>query len=332
MPEKISRRNFVKSTVLGTSMATVAGMGAASCYAEVPNHPWSAGMGVSDGVWNVPLPPLVKKGEMPTGTIAGMTISRMILGGNLFTYVAHARDLRYVSNLAARYNTPQKIHETMRLAEEYGINTVCIHAGPGVVSCLKEYKKRGGTIQSIVCPTAPIKEDLEDFTESCRLCIDAGIEALYLWGVFGDQLLEQPDLFKRAVNTMRSFGVPVGVAAHNLAVVEFCERERIRNDFYLKTFHHRNYPSANLNYDSSWCDNPEKHIEVFSKVEKPWIAYKVMAAGAIPPRDALNYTFTNGADFVVFGMFDYEIDEDTRLLNETLALDSVKNRARKWCG
>ena len=332
MPEKISRRNFVKSTVLGTSMATVAGMGAVSCYAEVPNHPWSAGMRVSDGVWNDPLPPLVKKGEMPTGTIAGMTISRMILGGNLFTYVAHARDLRYVSNLAARYNTPQKIHETMRLAEEYGINTVCIHAGPGVVSCLKEYKKRGGTIQSIVCPTAPIKEDLEDFTESCRLCIDAGVEALYLWGVFGDQLFEQPDLFKRAVNTMLSFGVPVGVAAHNLAVVEFCERERIRNDFYLKTFHHRNYPSANLNYDSSWCDNPEKHVEVFSKVEKPWIAYKVMAAGAIPPRDALNYTFTNGADFVVFGMFDYEIDEDTRLLNETLALDSVKNRTRKWFG
>ena len=337
MSEKMNRRNFVKSTVLGASVVTAAGAVAVSRRAapadEVPNHPWSAGMRSSDGLGNDPLPPVVPKREIPKGTIAGMTISRMILGGNLFTYVAHARDLRYVSNLAAHYNTPKKVHETMRLAEEYGIDTVCIHAGPGVVNSLKEYKRRGGTIQSIVCPTAPIKDDLEDFTESCRLCIDAGVDALYLWGVFGDQLVDaQPELLKRAVNTMRSFGVPVGVAAHNLKVIEFCEQEKLKNDFYLKTFHHRNYPTANLNYDSSWCDDPEKHTEVFSKIEKPWIAYKVMAAGAIPPHDALDYTFTNGADFVVFGMFDYEIDEDTRLFNEVLALDRVKNRTRKWFG
>ena len=339
MSKKMNRRNFVKSTVLGATAATAAGMGVVASPSaqaqsrEVPNHPWSAGMRTSDGALaNEPLPPLVKKRDMPTGTIAGLTISRMILGGNLFTYVAHARDLRYVSNLAAHYNTPRKIHETMRLAEEYGIDTVCIHAGPGVLASLKEYKQRGGTIKSIVCPTAPITDDLEDFTESCRLCIDAGVEVLYLWGVYGDQLLDRPELFKRAVNTMRSFEVPVGVAAHNLAVVEFCEREKIKNDFYLKTFHHRNYPTANLNHDSSWCDDPEKHIEVFSKVEKPWIAYKVMAAGAIPPRNALDFSFANGADFVLFGMFDYEIDEDTRLLHEVLAQDNVKNRARKWFG
>jgi len=332
MPEKMNRRNFVKSTVLGASVITAAGMAAVSGHAEVPNHPWSAGMRTDGTLANAPLPPLVKKREIPTGTITGLTISRMILGGNQFTYVTHARDLRYVSNLAARYNTPQKVHETMRLAEENGIDTVCIHAGPGVVDSIAEYKKRGGTIKSIVCPTAPIKDDLADFTDSCRLCIDAGIEALYLWGVFGDQLVDNPEMLKRAVNTMRSFGVPVGVAAHNIRVVEVCEREKVKNDFYLKTFHHRNYPSANLNHDSSWCDDPEKHIAVFSKVEKPWIAYKVMAAGAIPPRNALEYSFTNGADFVVFGMFDYEIDEDTRLLNEVLAQDNVKNRARKWFG
>jgi hypothetical protein len=57
-----------------------------------------------------------------------------------------------------------------------------------------------------------------------------------------------------------------------------------------------------------------------------------MAAGAIPPKNALEHTFANGADFVVFGMFDYEIDEDTRLLNAVLASEKVKNRPRKWFG
>jgi len=341
MSEKMNRRKFVKTTVLGASVVTAAGVTAVSGHADdsdnydaIPNHQWSAAMRTSGGTLaKEPLTPLVKKREIPTGTIGCMTISRMILGGNILTSATHARDLHYVSRLAGHYNTPQKVHETMRLAEEYGINTICIHAGPGVVASLKEYKKRGGTIQSIVCPTAPIQGDLEDYTEACRLCVDAGIEALYLWGAYSDQLFEsQPEMFRRVVNTMRSFGVPVGVGAHNLKVVEFCEQEKVKADFYIKTFHHHNYPSAKLNYDSSWCDDPEKHIEVFSRIEKPWIAFKVMAAGAIPPRDALEYAFTHGADFTLFGMLDFEIDEDTRLLNEVLALDSVKNRARKWFG
>jgi hypothetical protein len=327
MSDKMNRRNFVKSTVLGASMATAAGM------------PVLTGTAYA----NDPLPPLQKKREIPTGTIAGLKVSRMMLGGNLLTHYSHSRDLQYVNNLAAHYNTPQKVQETMRIAEEHGINTVVIHTAPGVLAGLKEYRKRGGTIQCIICSIAPIDDDMADYTQSCQECIDAGVDALYLWGCHADALITETPrpnaggapwgrsgLIKKAVNTMRSFGVPVGVAAHHIEVVEFCEKEGIKNDFYLKTFHHQNYPSAVMNHDNSWCNNPEKHIEVFSKVEKPWIAYKIMASGAIPPKNALEYVFSNGADFVVFGMFDYEIDEDTRLLNEVLAQESVQNRARRW--
>ena len=62
-------------------------------------------------------------------------------------------------------------------------------------------------------------------------------------------------------------------------------------------------------------------------VEKPWIAFKVMAAGAIPPKDAFKYVFENGADFVLAGMFDFEIAEDVLIANATLK--NVK-RTRPW--
>lgn len=274
--------------------------------------------------------PVPAERKIPSANLAGMNIGRMLLGGNLLTHYTHSRDLQYVYNLAAHYNTPEKIFETMRTAEAYGINAVVIHTAPGVLEGMREYKKQGGKIQWIICSTAPIDEEMTEYTQSCRECLDAGVDALYLWGVHADALVSRPDLIKKAVLTMKSFGAPVGVAAHQLPVIEVCEKEKVKCDFYLKTFHHHNYPSANLNHDSSWCDDPDKVIEVMSKVEKPWIAYKTMAAGAIPPRNALEYTFTNGADFTVFGMFDYEIDEDTRLLNEVLALDTVKNRSRKW--
>jgi len=317
MSEKLSRRSFVKSTVLGASMATAAGM---------PTL-----FGVAHG--STQFPPFQQRREIPIGDIAGLKLSRMMLGGNLLTHYTHSRDLRYVYNLAAHYNTPEKILETMRLAEEHGVNAFIIHTAPGVLGGLQEYKRRGGTIKCIICTIAPITEDMTEYTDSCQQCIDAGVDALYLWGVHADNLVvTQPDLIRRAVNTMRSFDVPVGVGCHDLRVVEYCEQANIRTDFYLKTFHHRNYPSSIMNFDSHWCEDPDKVIEVFSKVEKPWIAFKVMAAGAIPPRDALNFTFTHGADFVVFGMFDFEIDENTRIMNEVLAQDSVQNRARKWFG
>lgn len=311
----MNRRDFVRATAIGATMATAAGMPALTASAQETSQK-----------------PIVAKQQIPAGEIAGMKIGRMLLGGNLLTHYTHSRDLRYVYNLAAHYNTPEKIFETMRIAEAHGITAVVIHTAPNVVAGMREYKKQGGKIHWIICSTAPINEDMSEYTQSCQECVDAGVDSLYLWGVQADGLIGRPDLIKKAVATMKSFDVPVGIAAHDLGVIEVCEKENIKGDFYLKTFHHHNYPTAQLNYDSSWCDDPQKVIDVMAKVEKPWIAYKTMAAGAIAPLDALEYTFANGADFTVFGMFDFEIDEDTRLLNHVLALDSVKNRTRKWCG
>jgi hypothetical protein len=59
----------------------------------------------------------------------------------------------------------------------------------------------------------------------------------------------------------------------------------------------------------------------------PWIAFKVLAAGAIPPARGFRYAFENGADFILVGMFDWQIEEDTRLTREILA---NLNRTRPW--
>jgi len=262
-----------------------------------------------------------------------------LLGGNLLTHFTHSRELRYVYNLCAHYNTDAKILETLALAEEHGINTLVIHTVPRALSLLKEHRRRGGKMKWIICPTAMPGTD--EYAQMVKQLVDDGTEFIYLWGVQADKLAAQgnADLIARAVETIKDHEVPCGVGAHDLKVIELCEEKKIPADFYIKTFHHHHYKTApkpdELDKPYSeipgyWCQNPQRTIEVMKNVQKPWIAFKVMAAGAIPPQSAFQYVFQNGADFSLAGMFDFEIETDVQIANKVLA--SIRTRERPWFG
>ncbi len=81
-----------------------------------------------------------------------------------------------------------------------------------------------------------------------------------------------------------------------------------------------------------WCTNPEQVIEFMRTVKKPWIAFKVLAAGAIHPRNGFRFAFENGADFVNVGMFDFQVREDAVLARDIIGEVVGKARARPWRG
>ena len=65
-------------------------------------------------------------------------------------------------------------------------------------------------------------------------------------------------------------------------------------------------------------------------LQEPWIAFKVLAAGAIRPEVGLKYAYTNGADFVYLGMYDFQIVEDVNIALDILSKNIKKKRA--WRG
>lgn len=276
---------------------------------------------------------------LPKGKIGDLPVSRILLGGNLLTHYTHSRDLKYVYNLAAHYNTDQKIIETMALAEKYGIDTLVIHTVPRTMNTLKRYRyELGGKIKWIVCPTAPIETGLKEYTKHVEETVEAGADAIYLWGVRGDALTAagKADLIAAAVDIAKQNGVPSGVGAHDLRVIQLCEEKNVKADFYIKTLHHHRYPTGpqpkelgnpTAEIPGYWCVNPQEVVDFMQKVEKPWIAFKVMAAGAIPPANAFTYAFDSGADHVLAGMFDFEIAEDATIVREVLG---KVNRKRPW--
>lgn len=281
---------------------------------------------------------------MPVGKIGGLTISRLILGGNLIGGWAHAKDLIYVSELFKAYNTEEKIFETLALAEEQGINAIVIDCSQ--IDVINKYKKEtGGKIQAI----ASVKPKEENPKADIDETVDKGAATIYLHGAVCDFTIQKGriDVLEKALEHIRKNKVLAGVGCHSLFVPMEFEEAGIKPDYYVKTFHHDKYWSAhpkenrkpfsvdgpkhddhNEFHDNIYCLDPEETIEFMRKVESPWIAFKTLAAGAIEPRAGFKYAFENGADFITVGMFDFQIVEDVNIAREVLA--GIKERARPW--
>jgi len=270
-----------------------------------------------------------KAGAFPTGTLGDRTVSRIICGGNLISGFAHSRDLTYVAPLLKNYFTPEKVFETLHLCEEHGVNTALLRCDDHVIGLLDRYwNKEGGKIQWLaqVYPSATGPQT------NIQQAIDGGAMACYIQGGFGDRWVKEGkvDLLERAVDTIRDRKMLAGIGGHLIDVPMAVEEAGLAPDFYMKTLHRTDYWSYTKEraHDNSWSATPEETAKYMEGVARPWIAFKVLAAGAIHPRKGLRYAFEMGADFVCLGMFDFQVAEDCAIARKILA-GNLK-RTRPW--
>jgi len=78
------------------------------------------------------------------------------------------------------------------------------------------------------------------------------------------------------------------------------------------------------------CVHPEETAAFMETVEKPWIAFQLMAAGAIPASLAFPYVFRYGGGFILAGMLDFQIEGDAKIAVE--AVRKAATRKRPWRG
>ena len=271
----------------------------------------------------------LKKPVDKFGQIGNLKLSRMLLGGNLIGGWAHARDLLYTDKLVKAYHTDERVFRTFRMAEACGVNT--ISTNPALMRVINDYwRKEGGKIQFI--SDSGHKDGL---IRGAELSVENGASAVYCHGGRSDNLAlkGQFDKIGEAVEGMRKLGVPVGIGAHRLETVKGCVENGIIPDFWVKTLHRTEYWSARpeagyYSRDNVWCLDPDDVIAYMEKLEQPWIAFKILAAGALHPKDAFPYAFQSGADFICVGMYDFQLVEDVNLVNTVL--DNPIKRSRPW--
>lgn len=299
------------------------------------------------------------KGELPKGKIGKHEISRLIAGGNLIGGWAHSRDLIYVSTLFKAYNTEQKVYETLILAEKAGINTINI--GFPSNPLLAKYKKMTGSTIKVITQVGPRLDnkalakvgpgtDRKLFFENIDKAIDYGVDIIQVQGNWCDWLVRDNKLevIDEMLNYIRRQGYTAGLGAHSVESFIACADQGIIPDYYMKTMHHDQYWSAhprenrfpfevdgkdyldhNRFHNNMFCLFPERTIEFVSKATVPVMGFKVLAAGAIEPKDGFKWAFDNGADFICVGMFDFQV-----VNNVNIAMDCLKNtkRTRDWYG
>ena len=292
---------------------------------------------------------------MSYGNIGDLRISRLIFGSNIPG--VHSRDLIYVSKLGEAYNTRKRLLETYELAESQGINTIL----QAPTNLLREYNlTRGGNLKTIV----PVNITENHNKESIRNELTKKLKerhdiaaAFYIWGDRGDYMARanRMDIVGTSMEVAKELGIVLGLGGHSLQVPIQCDELGIKPDFYVKTFHPDNYWSATPKenredfcwyddkggnsytgntgdhdrfHDNMWCLDSEKTIEVMQKIKVPWIAFKVLAAGAISPASGFKYAFQNGADFIAVGMTDFQVEENVKVLKSLFARE-IK-RERPW--
>jgi len=283
---KINRRAFLKNTA--TLSAGLAGL-------------LHARLGHSEIVSKT----VSENQSIPCRTIGKHEISRLIIGGNPFSYIPHSEPLVYSRELFQHYFTHKKVVETLELGVRHGINTFLGRIDDNVIGFLEQYKKKTGKAMAWIAQTSkkPHRGATKtEILENIKLAADHGAIGIYFHGQSADYLVKQGQIadIEEYVSRIRELGRFAGIGAHKIGTIEACEKAGLKPDFYMKTFNHLEY----------CCPQFERTREVMATIKVPWIAFKVLAAGRMRPQEGFTAAIEAGADFLCVGMFDFQVERN----------------------
>jgi len=300
---KFGRRDLLKNS-LGASAALVAGIsyerGALMAHMMAPQE---------DAAAKEPVKGLQR------GKFGKYEVSRLIIGGDPVSGIAHAGELVYQADFMRQYFSTPKILETLTLAEQNGINTLLMRADDRIISHYQMFKKeRGGTLQWIAT-SAPEQGSPVENSKRAR---DNGAVAVYLHGGVADRLVKhgKVDEIGEIVEGFKKVGIMAGIGAHLLDTARACVQARIDPDFYMVTINRVNY----------YCSEAAEVGIFMRSIKKPWIAFKVLGAGRMKPQEGFRLAFEHGGDFLAVGMFDWQIRDNVALAQQMLTKGISRDR------
>jgi hypothetical protein len=261
--------------------------------------------------------------------IGELSVSRLIIGGNPFSGFSHQGSDRDVA--MKHYYTVGRIKETLRQAEQLGINAHMSRADHHVIRYLMEYWDEGGKLIWLAqtCP------EVGTMVRGVDNAVAGSASACHIHGGLMDFMFanNKLDEVPEAVDRIRQAGMPAGIAGHNPQVFEWAE-ENLEVDYYACSYYnsaHRDKHAEHISGMPEWFKDEDRQVmaRLIQKLSKPVIHYKIMAAGRNDPAEAFDFVARNmrPQDAVCVGIFTKEhpdgMARNLQLLEDALTRAAV---------
>lgn len=257
-------------------------------------------------------------GQLPQIKLGALEVSRLILGSNPFWGFAHRNPQATDVEMKAYY-TDEQIMAVLDAAAAQGITAVWSPSYPRWINLWNKYRGQGGKLKIwIGQPDAygePLSNQRDAIPRIMRDHITAaaknGAKAICVQGAQVESQFRAGrfDVLRDWLELIKSFGLPAGLAAHDPRVHLSAEEKGLPTDFYHQCLF-RSVDNAPQGLEAS-LGPLETSLATIEKIAKPVIAYKVLCAGRILPKDAFPYVLSRlkPKDGMCVGVFPKKKDE-----------------------
>jgi len=254
----MKRRDFLKT---GAALAVGSLAGAAN-----PASSGAARMGAADA--------------LPTVRIGTLEVSRLILGSNPFWGYSHKSP--QLDEEMKRHHTDERIIQILDEAADCGLTTVTSPPDERWVKLWARYLENGGRLKTWIsqCHGNP-----GQMPEEIDRSIKAGAQAIFIQGARVEEQFGQGNfsVLQSWIERIKEAGLPAGAAAHWPEIHPELERRKFPTDFYYQCLY-----NASKSNDYGAAER-EKAIATIGRLEKPVIAYKILAAGRLTASEGFEY-------------------------------------------
>lgn len=260
---------------------------------------------------------------LPKVTFAGRQVSRMLLGGNPFSGMAHRPEDPDAGRRLREYFTDAKVLETMTIAVKAGINAFHGRGDGNVFRWLDNYRAWSETqpdrpVLHWLGQTAPDQYVDGRVEPNIETMAKHGPMAIYVHGATGDNAFEDGRLgyLRDLVAYIKSLGLTAGIGAHRPAVIRAAEEGNVGADFYV-------LPLRHIPQSPDICRDELLAAETIRSVPKPFVAIKALGAGRFEPEPCFRYAVSvlKPGDVMTVGMRDHEVEPNVRMAAAAFAAD-----------
>jgi hypothetical protein len=221
---------------------------------------------------------------METVSIAGIEVSRFILGSNPFSGFSHQGT--EMDRRMKHYYTVERIKQTIREAEGLGVSTVIARTDFHVMRMWTEYWDQGGKAQwfAQTCP------EVGDHQQCVNRAASGGARGCHIHGGVMDYLLARDKLAEvpGVIAAIRERGMAAGIAGHDRRVFLWA-RENLDVDYFMCCHCSRNAEHVSGADEAYLEEDRAAMMDVITTLPSPVIHYKIMAAGRNDPEQAFAF-------------------------------------------